>query len=114
MLKSITTIAVVFAIAFGIKKAIAQATPIFLCSKEHASALRGHAINCNAVHEVLDALQAQHDFVTTNRLSWEIQTVCGEAYAIARKLLEEDRPALRKKAPEILEKCSGAILAEKR
>ena len=93
---------------------LAQDTPICACSKEQASALRGRAINCNAVNDVLDALQMQHDFVVMNRLSWETEKVCGKAYALARKLLEEDRPALRKKAPELLEKCSEAILAEKR
>jgi hypothetical protein len=114
MLRSLITIVLVFSIAFGIKKAIAQDTPIFACSKEQASALRGRAINCSAVNDVLDAIQAQHDFVIMNRLSWETETVCGKAYALARKLHEEDRPALRKKAPELLEKCSEAILAEKK
>jgi hypothetical protein len=114
MLRSLITIVLVFSIAFGMKKAIAQDTPIVACSKEQASALRGHTINCNAVHEVLDALQMQQDFVIMNRLSWETETVCGRAYVLARKLNEEDRPALRKKAPELLERCSEAILAKKR
>jgi hypothetical protein len=114
MLRSLITIVLVFAIAFGIKKAIAQDTPIFVCSKEQTSALRGQAINCSAVHEVLDALQVQNDFVIMNRLSLETETVCGKAFALARNLLEEDRPALRKKAPELLEKCSEAILAGKK
>ena len=114
MLRSLITIVLVFSIAFGMKKAIAQVTPIFACSEEQASALRGRAINCNAVNDVLDALQMQQDFVIMNRLSWETETVCGRAYVLARKLNEEDRPALRKKAPELLERCSEAILAKKR
>ena len=99
--------------AIACKASFAQEMPIYTCSKDQAVALRGEVINCNAFRDVVDALQRQFDFSVTQRLRGS-EDICGGVYVYALKALEEDKPALRKKAPELLDKCSRAILADKK